>query len=484
MNSNPRLTRSLHFLPILSSNLSAIWLRDKYPHNYEITAIEAYMDLYQLTGDAIYINAVDGFWDIFRAHWIHVGGTVAIKEWRLYPPGSYFLDTTGDSGAGHGVEKNCSWNPAIPDRVCPGPPLSDPKCKGCSHSTGETCGQVFWIKLNQRLHQYRPLNESYVGEIERTLLNGVISQLPPATLPNATQYPNGIRQFALLHKKKMLLDNRSTCCEGQATRMLGSLPEYLVNTGQRTLSIDMYQHALISLSDVFDDDEEEVLIANGSTLLMETKWPRGSSVQLRLQGSSPAASLGSFAIRVRIPSWLVTPTANVTLHTNDSATTSAASWEVPRGTYLSIPSRVWRDGDTLSFALSMQLQGTQYTGLTVVLGHDRYAVQYGPVLLALVSAPWNNALDTMVIPKSAIGGKPLIPTSWLMPAGDGNSLHFKLKRPERAAGGAGAVATAAKMRWIPYYEVQEELFEVYPSVPISLATSSAAVAPSHDYPKS
>jgi DUF1680 family protein len=229
--------------------------------------------------------------------------------------------------------------------------------------------------LNQRLHQYRPLNESYVGEIERTLLNGVISQLPPATLPNATQYPNGIRQFALLHKKKMLLDNRSTCCEGQATRMLGSLPEYLVNTGQRTLSIDMYQHALISLSDVFDDDEEEVLIANGSTLLMETKWPRGSSVQLRLQGSSPAAALGSFAIRVRIPSWLVTPTANVTLHTNDSATTSAASWEVPRGTYLSIPSRVWRDGDTLSFALSMQLQGTQYTGLTVVLGHDRYAVQ-------------------------------------------------------------------------------------------------------------
>jgi hypothetical protein len=106
------------------------------------------------------------------------------------------------------------------------------------------------------------------------------------------------------------------------------------------------------------------------------------------------------------------------------------------------------------------------------------------VLLALVSAPWNNALDTMVIPKSAIGGKPLIPTSWLMPAGDGNSLHFKLKRPERAAGGAGAVATAAKMRLIPYYEVQEELFVVYPSVPISLATSSAAVAPSHDYPKS
>ena len=74
-------------------NLSAIWLRSKYPHNYEITAIEAYMDLYELTGDTKYLAAVDGFYAMFREHWMHVGGTVAIKEWRLYPPDSYFLDT-------------------------------------------------------------------------------------------------------------------------------------------------------------------------------------------------------------------------------------------------------------------------------------------------------------------------------------------------------------------------------------------------------
>ena len=74
-------------------NLSAIWLRSKYPHNYEITAIEAYMDLYQLTANPKYLAAVDGFYAMFREHWLHVGGTVAIKEWKLYPPGSYFLDT-------------------------------------------------------------------------------------------------------------------------------------------------------------------------------------------------------------------------------------------------------------------------------------------------------------------------------------------------------------------------------------------------------
>lgn len=78
---------------LAARNLSAIWLRSKYPHNYEITAIEAYMDLYQLTAEPKYLAAVDGFYAMFREHWMHVGGTVAIKEWKLYPPGSYFLDT-------------------------------------------------------------------------------------------------------------------------------------------------------------------------------------------------------------------------------------------------------------------------------------------------------------------------------------------------------------------------------------------------------
>jgi len=51
------------------------------------------MDLYQITGEQKYRDAVDGFVWLFRRYWLHVGGSVAIKEWRLYPPGSYFLDT-------------------------------------------------------------------------------------------------------------------------------------------------------------------------------------------------------------------------------------------------------------------------------------------------------------------------------------------------------------------------------------------------------
>ena len=137
------------------------------------------------------------------------------------------------------VGKNCSLSPAVADRICP--PGADPEvCEGCSHSTGEACGQVFWVKLAQRLHRLRPLNETYPAEIERVILNGIISQIPPkdAVGPARPQFGNatlgfdvvGIRQFALLHKKKMKVSNISTCCEGQVTRLLGSLPECEPNT--------------------------------------------------------------------------------------------------------------------------------------------------------------------------------------------------------------------------------------------------------------
>ena len=48
----------------------------------EITAFEAYLDLYILTGRKLFLDAVEGAWGMFRDHWIHVGGSQAINEGR------------------------------------------------------------------------------------------------------------------------------------------------------------------------------------------------------------------------------------------------------------------------------------------------------------------------------------------------------------------------------------------------------------------
>ena len=42
-------------------NTTAVWARVPWPHNYEGTAINAYLDMYRLTGDMRYINAAKGW---------------------------------------------------------------------------------------------------------------------------------------------------------------------------------------------------------------------------------------------------------------------------------------------------------------------------------------------------------------------------------------------------------------------------------------
>lgn len=50
---------------------------------------------YVLTGDAVYLDAVLGAWEMLRdpaQGWIHVGGSFAINEGDYYSPGSFHID--------------------------------------------------------------------------------------------------------------------------------------------------------------------------------------------------------------------------------------------------------------------------------------------------------------------------------------------------------------------------------------------------------
>lgn len=139
-------------------NTDAIW---KYPydrpHNYLVTAVEPYLDLYRATGDENYLEAVLGFWDLFHDNWEYIGGSLAINEGHFpYPPKSLFLKA----------------------------------------NTGELCGNAFWMKLNQRLHNLYPYEEKYVSEIEKSLYNVII--------PNQVG-DRGIAYFARMHGRSFEL---------------------------------------------------------------------------------------------------------------------------------------------------------------------------------------------------------------------------------------------------------------------------------------
>ena len=161
---------------LAARNVSAIWLRHFDPHNYENTAFEAYLEMYVLTGEVRYLDAVQGAWELSMEHFIHVGGAMAYNQNSpkpvgapgSYAPGTYHLNEYG-------------WWPP----------------------TGELCGSVFWAKVNQRFHRLFPDQEKYVTEIERSIYNvGIAAQGLSANGARA----GGIRYFAVMHGTKAAAD--------------------------------------------------------------------------------------------------------------------------------------------------------------------------------------------------------------------------------------------------------------------------------------
>ena len=138
----------------------------------------------------------------------------------------------------------------------------------------------------------------------------------------------------------------------------------------------------------------------------------------------------------------------------------------------------------------MPLRVTQYTGLTTIPGHKRFAVEFGPILLCAVGGVWNRSIDSMLVRGVA---NPLAPETWLTPpasllppAGhDTNASRSSDAQDELGAYGSDvtasqSVSSASKrvlqmdamrfgvignpeLSFVPYFLVQEEEFEVYPA---------------------
>ncbi len=225
---------------------AAVWLYPyDRPHNYLLTGIEPYLDLYRATGEKKYLDAATGAWDLYHDNWEHTGGSIAICEGTdLYPPKSYFLH----------------------------------------RSTGELCGSVFWAFLNQRFHLLDPEDEKYVAEIEKSIYNNLI----------ANQVGDkGIRYHSVLVDHKDLNNRQpftmSTCCEGQGTRMIGALPEFIYSTADDGIYVDLYAPSAI----------KHVMKAGTLAVKMSTAFPYGNKVgiEVNVPGQMQAN------IRIRIPSW-------------------------------------------------------------------------------------------------------------------------------------------------------------------------------------
>jgi hypothetical protein len=115
------------------------------------------------------------------------------------------------------------------------------------------------------------------------------------------------------------------------------------------------------------------------------------------------------------------------------------------GSYVTLD-RKWSTGDTIRFTLPMQLKLTRYTGLDKIEGHERFALEYGPVLLALTGS------SSAVL--KVWGGKKHEDILDMIKPDPFRPLHFSIDgNPE--------------FGYVPYWQVVTEPFTCYPVIDLA-----------------
>jgi len=295
-------------------------------HCYVLLAYKAWLDHYRGTGAEKYLEASLGAWEVVHRYYEHIGGTIAICEEPkgTYPPQSYLL----------------------------------------TRHTGETCGSVFWADINHRILQLFPDEEKYANEIETSIYNVIL----------AAQAENGrIRYHNHLHGKKDAAKRINTCCEVMGTPFIGRLPQYIYSIDDKGVWVNLFAASRIH----WQKDGKDV------TVSAKTEFPYDEKVAFKI--SVPSRT--EMVLRVRIPSWVNEP-VTITVNGTPAATGSP-------GSYVKV-ARSWEDGDTVRMTLPMEFRLTLYTGLdqaprqwwdlTPREFRNRYALSYGPLLMAFVGA--------------------------------------------------------------------------------------------------
>ncbi|MGA7701639.1 MAG: beta-L-arabinofuranosidase domain-containing protein, partial [Thermoguttaceae bacterium] len=223
-------------------NLKAIWrMPGGHPHSAYCYGWMGFLDIYRATGDRRLLDAMLGGWELYRGHWQHPGGTLAICEEDIYPPDTLHIT-----------------------------PITH---------TGENCSMVWWAKFNHKLHQLFPADERYVAEIEKVIYNVGL----------ANQMGKSIAYHTHLEGRKESPDIDHTCCEVVGSYLYATLPEYIYSIADDGLYLNLYEPSSITWKTA------------GQTLrlTMRSQFPFQREVALRFSAEKPV----TMKLRVRTPAW-------------------------------------------------------------------------------------------------------------------------------------------------------------------------------------
>jgi hypothetical protein len=269
------------------------------PHCYGLLWLETLIEEYMATGEEQYKNAFKGAWDVYERWYKHTGGFTAIcEEGGPYPPGSFYINN------GH---------------------------------TGEVCGQVFWLWINELLCQLYPEEEKYHAQVEEILFNAILSC-------RTAEFHK--RYHERLEGERGDSGEFGSCCETSSTMAIAKIPQYIYQVSSDIIYINQFISSSISTK-VNNVDVK---------LSMHTDFPTSGKVAIRIDETSG----GEFALSIRTPYW-------------------------SRPGERAVHKRNWKAGDEITFIFDIEPRFYQYTGWEQDKeGRRRYTLLYGPILMALL----------------------------------------------------------------------------------------------------
>jgi hypothetical protein len=311
--------------------------------------------------------------------------------------------------------------------------------------TGETCSMVWWARFNHKLHLLFPSEEKYVAALERVIYNvGLANQVGQSIC-----YHTHVEG----HKERGGVEH--TCCEVVGSYLYSTLPQYIYSIAGDGLCVNLFEPSSITWNSR----------GRACGLAMSGRFPFQPDVSLRLALAEPTP----LALRVRVPGWAMAAMP-IQVNGQDAAVGKP-------GTYVTLD-RTWHDGDRVTFRLPLGFRAVRYEGADRIPGHPRYAILYGPVLMAAV-APLGDAnkvalpnlmfIDNRKVDEKNVGQlrkwtylvriahDPAVPADWLIPRPD-RPLTFSV---------AGQAAPHLK----PYWQVDDESFTCYPVIECQAAAT-------------
>ncbi|CCK26020.1 secreted protein [Streptomyces davaonensis JCM 4913] len=225
--------------------------------------------------------------------------------------------------------------------------------------TCESCNTFNMLVLTRELFELDPDRAALFDYYERAWLNQMIGQQNPADDHGHVTYftplnPGGRRGVGPAWGGGTWSTDYGTfwCCQGTGLEMNTRLMDSIYYRRDDTLIVNLFVPSVLTWPE------------RGITVTQTTSYPNSDTTTLKVTGNAG----GTWAMRIRIPSW----TTGASISVNGVAQTVATT----PGSYATL-SRAWSSGDTVTVRLPMRIilrAADDNPNVT--------AVTYGPVVLS------------------------------------------------------------------------------------------------------